>query len=115
MREGVKQPDLPPGWSELTLNGKPLWRHTSGAQVYQSSFWMKAEEERKAGLSYAESSYHYINEHGLVTEPTEELPTWKAQRAGSDVANGDDDGYIYPTREEAMKAALVMRRRRAST
>ena len=91
-------------WVQLEIDGKPLWRHKSGAQVYQSSFWVKAEEERKAGKSIAESSYLYFNEHNCAVEPPGEIPTWKAQRV-DDVPDGDDDGYIYQTREEAMKAA----------
>lgn len=93
------------GWVQIEIGGKPLWRHVSGAQVYQSSFWVNAEEERKAGKTVKESSYFYFNEHNHAVEPPGELPTWKAQRV-QDVPNGDDDGYIYPTIEEAMTAAL---------
>jgi hypothetical protein len=82
---------LPSGWREIQINGIPLWRHTSGAQVYQSSMWEEAEEERKQGVGFKGWE--------------KEIPTWKAQRV-DDVPYHDDDGCLYMTREEAMAGAL---------
>ena len=102
---------LPPGWTEIQIGGLPVWRHSSGAQVYQSSFWKKAEEERQAGLSVTDSSYFYFDKNNNAVVPEGPIPTWKAQRV-RDVPDGDDDGYIYPTMEEAMDAAIQGSKRR---
>jgi len=53
------------------------WEHTSGARVYQSKFWLRQ------GVTH----------------------TWKAQRV-DDVPDGDDDGRLYLTQEDAREAAL---------
>ncbi len=73
------------------LNGRPRWKHVSGALVYESYFWSKSKRELAA-----------------LGQDTSDMPTWKLHRAGEVYGTNDeeDDGYIYLTREDAMAEAL---------
>ena len=82
-------------WKEETIDNHLLWKHVSGACVYESSFWSKEKTARQQ-----------------AGEDVSDFPTWKAHRKGTKGHwDEDDDGYIYMSREGAMTGALTPYRR----